>query len=63
MSRTDKVLLEFNSELNLGKKKLRDGLSAVVQIGDALWVAKMRVPTTPRACPCTPLPENRPTPL
>lgn len=39
MSHADKVLLEFNSELDLGKKKLRDGLSAIVQIGDALWVA------------------------
>ncbi len=41
MNRTGTVLLEFDPDLNkLGKKKkLRDGLSAVVQIGDALWVA------------------------
>lgn len=41
MNRTKTVLLEFDPELNkLGKnKKLRDGLSAVVQIGDTLWVA------------------------
>ena len=41
MKPTGSALLEFNPELNrLSKsKKLRDGLSAVVQIGDTLWVA------------------------
>ncbi|MBD2564836.1 MULTISPECIES: DUF3616 domain-containing protein [Nostoc] len=41
MNRTSSVLLEFNRELNnLGEsKELRQGLSAVVQIGDTLWVA------------------------
>ncbi|MET0962281.1 MAG: DUF3616 domain-containing protein [Noviherbaspirillum sp.] len=35
------VLLEFDSKLgDLGKgKKLRDGLSVALQIGDTLWVA------------------------
>lgn len=41
MNRTGTVLLEFDPDSNkLGKKKkLSDGLSAVVQIGDTLWVA------------------------
>ena len=41
MNRTGTVLLEFDPRWNaLGKaKKLSDGLSAAVQIGDALWVA------------------------
>ncbi len=41
MNPTSTVELEFNPEGNyLGKdKKLRDGLSVVVQIGDTLWVA------------------------
>ncbi|MDS4039810.1 MAG: DUF3616 domain-containing protein [Candidatus Competibacter sp.] len=41
MNRTGIVLLEFDPDSNkLGKKKkLSDGLSAVVQIGDTLWVA------------------------
>lgn len=41
MSRTGTVLLEFDPDLNKLRKdkKLSDGLSAVVQIGDALWVA------------------------
>ena len=41
MSRTRTVLLEFDPDLNKLRKdkKLSDGLSAVVQIGDALWVA------------------------
>ncbi len=41
MSRTGTVLLEFDPDLNKLRKdkKLSDGLSAVVQIGDTLWVA------------------------
>lgn len=40
MSRTGKVLLKFNSRFDLASdKKLRDGLSAVVQIGQTLWLA------------------------
>jgi hypothetical protein len=41
MNRTGTVLLEFDPRRNkLGEdKKLSDGLSAVVQTGDALWVA------------------------
>ncbi len=41
MNRTGMVLLEFDPNLNvLGqKKRLWDGLSAVVRVGDALWVA------------------------
>ena len=41
MNRTGTVLLEFNPDLNRLRKdkKLWDGLSAVVQIGDTLWVA------------------------
>jgi hypothetical protein len=41
MNRTGTVLLEFDPDLNeLAKdKKLWDGLSAVVQVGDTLWVA------------------------
>lgn len=41
MSRTQTVLLEFDPNLNkLHKgKKLSDGLSAVVQVGQTLWVA------------------------
>ena len=40
MNPTSVVLLEFNPERDdLGQnKELRDGLSAVVQIGDTLWV-------------------------
>ena len=39
--RTGTVLLEFDPDLNKLRKdkKLWDGLSAVVQIGDTLWVA------------------------
>jgi len=41
MNRTGTVLLEFDPDLNKLRKdkKLWDGLSAVVQIGDTLWVA------------------------
>ncbi len=41
MSRTRTVLLEFDPRLNKLRKdkKLSDGLSAVVQIGQTLWVA------------------------
>jgi hypothetical protein len=40
MKRTGSALLSFNSKFNLSKKKkLRDGLSVVVQVGDTLWVA------------------------
>jgi hypothetical protein len=41
MNRTRTVLLEFDPRLNKLRKdkKLSDGLSAVVQIGEALWVA------------------------
>lgn len=41
MNRTGTVLLEFDLDLNKLRKdkKLWDGLSAVVQIGDTLWVA------------------------
>ena len=41
MNRTGTVFLEFDPDLNTLRKdkKLRDGLSAVVQIGDTLWVA------------------------
>jgi hypothetical protein len=39
MSRTGFALLEFHPKFNLSKKKkLRDGLSVVVQIGNTLWV-------------------------
>jgi hypothetical protein len=33
------LLLQFNSQSDLPDKKLRDGLSAVVQIGSSLWLA------------------------
>jgi hypothetical protein len=41
MNRTGTVLLQFDPDLNKLRKdkKLWDGLSAVVQIGDTLWVA------------------------
>lgn len=41
MNRTGTVLLEFDPDLNKLRKdkKLWDGLSAVVRIGDTLWVA------------------------
>ncbi|MGE8064811.1 DUF3616 domain-containing protein [Pseudomonas sp. NPDC089569] len=40
MNRAAKVLLKFDSQYDLDeKKKLRDGLSAVVQIGQTLWLA------------------------
>lgn len=41
MNRTGTVWLEFDPDLNKLRKdkKLWDGLSAVVQIGDTLWVA------------------------
>lgn len=40
MSCIGKVLLKFNSQFDLANdKKLRDGLSAVVQIGQTLWLA------------------------
>lgn len=41
MNRTGTVLLEFDPDLNKLRKdkKLWDGLSTVVQIGDTLWVA------------------------
>jgi hypothetical protein len=41
MNRTGTILLEFDPHLNKLRKdkKLWDGLSAVVQIGDTLWVA------------------------
>jgi hypothetical protein len=40
MSCVGKVLLNFDSEFDVeGKKKLRDGLSAVLEIGQTLWLA------------------------
>jgi hypothetical protein len=40
MTKTGTALLEFKPQLNLSKKKkLRDGLSGVVWIGNTLWVA------------------------
>jgi hypothetical protein len=40
MTRTGVALLEFDPRLDLSAKKhLRDGLSAVVQVGHTLWVA------------------------
>ncbi|MNU85848.1 hypothetical protein D3C71_756000 [compost metagenome] len=40
MGRKRTVLLEFNSQIDsLEKKKLRDGLSTVLQIGSSLWLA------------------------
>jgi hypothetical protein len=51
MVRAASVLLEFNTEFDPKKKKLRDGLSAVVQIGDALWLANDETLTLERlAC-------------
>ncbi len=40
MTRTGSVVLEFRTDFNVSKKKkLRDGLSGVLQIGSTLWVA------------------------
>lgn len=40
MHKTGIAFLDFKQQFNLSKKKkLRDGLSGVVQIGDTLWVA------------------------
>lgn len=39
MNPTEPVVLEFDPKFNLDKKELRDGLSAVVQIGSTLWLA------------------------
>lgn len=39
MNPTNIILLEFDSKLNDKDKKLSNGLSVVVQIGDTLWVA------------------------
>ena len=39
MSRIGKVLLNFDRQFDVDdKKKLRDGLSAVLQIGQTLWL-------------------------
>lgn len=49
MSRSGVALLEFNPALNLRKKKrLRDGLSSVIQIGRTLWVANDETVTLER---------------
>jgi hypothetical protein len=43
------ALLEFNPTLNLSKeKRLRDGLSSVIQIGTTLWVANDETVTLER---------------
>ena len=39
MTRTDSALLEFDTIRDIGKKKkLRDGLSGILQIGNTLWL-------------------------
>jgi hypothetical protein len=49
MTRTGSALLSFKSKFNLSKKKkLRDGLSVVVQVGDTLWVANDETVTLER---------------
>jgi hypothetical protein len=50
VNRTGTILLEFDPHLNKLRKdkKLWDGLSAVVQIGDTLWVANDEAPSLER---------------
>jgi hypothetical protein len=52
MKPTGSALLEFNPELNKlsNGKELRDGLSAVVQIGDTVWLANDETISLERLC-------------